>query len=74
MQDQLIIYMALAGGTSRMLCASPSLHTQTAMVIAEQLLPAAKFRVVEQAPTGTSGGAALALVECHGAAVVPSPV
>lgn len=44
-QDQLIIFMALAKGTPRMLCSSPTLHTRTAMVIAEQMLPGVKFRL-----------------------------
>ena len=32
LQDQLIIFMALADGTSRMRCTEPTLHTRTAMV------------------------------------------
>ena len=36
MQDQLIIFMALAQGTSRMSCGEPSLHTRTAMCTAEK--------------------------------------
>ena len=73
MQDQLIIYMALAAGTSRMLCTLPTLHTETAMVIAEKLLPSARFTVGQ--PVGACGGPApeLRLVQCHGAAVLPEP-
>ena len=37
MQDQLIVFMALACGTSRMLCRTPSLHTRTAVAVAQQL-------------------------------------
>lgn len=44
LQDQLIIFMALAEGQSRMTCGEPTLHTRTAMVIAEKLT-AAKFTV-----------------------------
>ena len=77
-QDQLVIWMALAGGTSRMLCAEPTLHTRTAMVVAEQLLPGVKFRLTRrQLAAGGGGGAddagaaaggpALWMVECDGA-------
>ena len=44
LQDQIIIFMALAEGESKMLCTEPTLHTRTAMVVAEQLT-AAKFEV-----------------------------
>lgn len=37
--------MALASGTSRMVAAQPTLHTRTAMVVAEALLPGVKFTV-----------------------------
>jgi len=37
MQDQLIIYMALAKGESRMLAGPLTLHTQTAIHIAETI-------------------------------------
>ncbi|EFJ50490.1 hypothetical protein VOLCADRAFT_80268 [Volvox carteri f. nagariensis] len=53
MQDQLIIWMALASGTSRVRCSEPTLHTRTAMVVAEQLLPGVKF--VLHRPTGHRG-------------------
>ncbi|PNG99891.1 RNA 3'-terminal phosphate cyclase [Tetrabaena socialis] len=43
MQDQLIIWMALAAGVSRVRCTEPTLHTRTAMVVAETLLPGVKF-------------------------------
>ncbi|KAG2424630.1 hypothetical protein HXX76_014355 [Chlamydomonas incerta] len=56
MQDQLIIWMALGGGVSRILCAEPSLHTRTAMVVAEQLLPGVKFTLTRQAPAGPAAG------------------
>lgn len=42
LQDQLIIYMALAGGMSEMLVGSLTLHTQTAIWVAEQCT-SAKF-------------------------------
>ncbi|GFR48196.1 hypothetical protein Agub_g10013, partial [Astrephomene gubernaculifera] len=50
MQDQLVIWMALAAGVSRMRCSEPTLHTRTAMVVAEALLPGVKF--VLRRPTG----------------------
>ncbi|KAG2432756.1 hypothetical protein HYH02_012889 [Chlamydomonas schloesseri] len=55
MQDQLIIWMALGGGVSRMVCAEPTLHTRTAMVVAEQLLPGVKFTLTR--PAGAVAGA-----------------
>ena len=61
LEDQLIIFMALAKGTSRMLSQQPTLHTRTAMVVAEQLT-SAKFTVTQQNPS-------LWLVECTGAAI-----
>ena len=49
LQDQLIIFMAMAEGESKVTCTEPTLHTRTAMVIAEQLT-AANFAV--QKPSG----------------------
>ena len=37
LQDQLVVYMALAAGTSRIVTGSLTLHTQTAIWVAEQL-------------------------------------
>ena len=73
LQDQLIIYMALACGTSRMVCAEPTLHTRTAMVVAETLVPGVKFTVTRIA-SGTSGGSCepLYMVECCGGGVLNS--
>lgn len=45
MQDQLVIFMALAHGQSSMLCSEPTLHTRTAIAIAQQLLPDAQFSI-----------------------------
>ena len=56
MQDQLIIWMALAGGTSRLVCAEPTLHTRTAIVVAQQLLSGARFTVTAMQPQHSSGG------------------
>ena len=44
MQDQIIIFMALAAGQSSVLCGELTLHTRTAIAVAEQLT-AAKFTI-----------------------------
>lgn len=80
LQDQLVIFMALAGGTSSMLCGELTLHTRTAISIAEQLLPltadgggaGARRLTVVAVPTGstTDGGgqqSSLYTVTCAGA-------
>ncbi|GAB4823380.1 hypothetical protein N2152v2_010426 [Parachlorella kessleri] len=64
LQDQLIIFMALAQGTSRVLTGEPSLHTRTAICVAEQLT-AARFEV-SPAPQG-----GLWTITCQGAAIMP---
>nr|CAD7444231.1 unnamed protein product [Timema bartmani] len=56
-QDQLILLMALANGKSRVKCGSITLHTETAIHIA-QLLTQAKFNIVKE---GTSS-----VIECEG--------
>ena len=43
-QDQMIIFMALADGESRLLCGPLTLHTETAIHIAEKMT-GAKFKV-----------------------------
>lgn len=59
-QDQLVVLMALAGGTSRVRCSSPlTLHTRTAIHIAE-VVAGAKFQVRED-----EGGQTV-VVECQG--------
>ncbi|MEW5312456.1 MAG: hypothetical protein WDW38_004089 [Sanguina aurantia] len=68
MQDQLILYMALAAGTSFLMCEEPSLHTRTAMVVAESLLPTS-FTVTSPP---TSGSPNLWMVTCKGAATKPA--
>lgn len=72
-QDQLIIFMALAKGTPRMLCSSPTLHMRTAMVIAEQMLPGVKFRLTRM--QGGSGAARVGTGSTSGGlSVVPHQV
>lgn len=57
-QDQLIIFMALAKGLSRLRCTSPlTLHTKTAIYIAEHLTDA-KFNIIEDGST--------VIIECNG--------
>lgn len=57
-QDQLIIFMALARGVSRVRCTLPlTMHTKTAIYIAEQITEA-KFNVIENGATG--------IIECNG--------
>jgi hypothetical protein len=81
MQDQLIVFMALAKGHSSMLCSELTMHTHTAIAIAEQLLPAANFSIrtlpvsMGTDSSGNSKQAAhdaqlLYLVECTGACTV----
>lgn len=43
-QDQMIIFMALADGESKLLCGPLTLHTETAIHVAEKLT-GAKFKV-----------------------------
>ncbi|KAI0646786.1 RNA 3'-terminal phosphate cyclase [Trametes meyenii] len=63
MQDQMIIFLALARGKSRIKCGPLSLHTRTAIWVAEQLSDA-KFRV-EESENST-------IIECEGIGYVPS--
>ena len=63
MQDQLIIFMALAEGDSVMRCTEPTLHTRTAMVVAEQLTTAT-FQVQKPAHKNECWQ-----VHCKGAAI-----
>lgn len=52
LQDQLLIYMALAGGRSELLCGPITLHTRTAIHVAESLTNA-KF-TIQPVPNGAS--------------------
>ncbi|TBU50133.1 RNA 3'-terminal phosphate cyclase [Dichomitus squalens] len=62
MQDQMIIFLALAQGKSRVKTGPLTLHTRTVIWVVEQL-SAAKFRLEE-----AEGGA---VVECDGIGYVP---
>ena len=72
--DQVIVFMALASGESRVLAPAPlSLHARTAIAVAEQLT-SARFEVL---PPGADTGlgravsAGACLVRCIGAAITP---
>lgn len=65
LQDQLIIFMALAQGASSMLTGEPTLHTRTAIAVAEQLTEA-KFEVAPRLPQAPGGGG-LWRITCQGA-------
>lgn len=62
LQDQLIIFMALAEGTSTLTCGPPELHTRTAAVIAEKLTHA---RFEFKQPDSDK----MCTITCHGAAL-----
>ncbi|CAB9527118.1 RNA 3'-terminal phosphate cyclase [Seminavis robusta] len=80
MQDQLILFMAFAKGTSTMLTGSLTLHTQTAIEVAQQMVPGVKFDVqrleepaAASAPKSDGGGygsdgriSGKHLITCHG--------
>eukprot|EP00929_Paragymnodinium_shiwhaense_P099682 TRINITY_DN6145_c0_g1_i1.p1 TRINITY_DN6145_c0_g1~~TRINITY_DN6145_c0_g1_i1.p1 ORF type:complete len:760 (+),score=178.31 TRINITY_DN6145_c0_g1_i1:68-2347(+) len=63
--DQLILPAALADGTSRLLAEKDwSLHAQTAVHIAEKLVPGVRFRISNPA-------ASVTLIECDGIGLRP---
>ncbi|KAK0144125.1 RNA 3'-terminal phosphate cyclase [Merluccius polli] len=64
LQDQLIIFMALANGTSRIRTSAVTLHTQTAIHIAEQLTQA-KFTISKSEDDQNNN--LTFIIECHGA-------
>ncbi|XP_061594856.1 RNA 3'-terminal phosphate cyclase [Cololabis saira] len=66
LQDQLIIFMALAKGTSRIRTGPVTLHTQTAIHIAE-LLTQAKFTITKCEDELSSG--ITHIIECQGSGI-----
>ncbi|XP_012697423.1 RNA 3'-terminal phosphate cyclase [Clupea harengus] len=66
LQDQLIIYMALAKGTSRMRTGPITLHTKTAIHVAEQLTEA-KFSVSKAEDESATNDTYI--IECQGIGV-----
>lgn len=86
LQDQLILYAALADGVSEILAGSLTLHTQTAIMIAEEVT-SATFDVTKLADEKEQGNAAADdtteygkdgripgrhLIRCHGIGLKPS--
>ncbi|MBN3282011.1 RTCA cyclase, partial [Polyodon spathula] len=63
MQDQMIIFMALANGTSRIRTGPLTLHTQTAIHVAEQLTKA-KFTVTKAEDQDSNDDTHI--IECQG--------
>ncbi|XP_020608181.1 RNA 3'-terminal phosphate cyclase-like, partial [Orbicella faveolata] len=59
LQDQLIIFMALAAGHSSIRCGPLTMHTQTAIHVAEKIMKA-KFKVQENSDTKEC------IIECQG--------
>lgn len=81
MQDQLVIFMALAKGRSSVLCAELTMHTRTAISIAEQLLPGVQFsisslpavgkgRSSQEGAKGPQEAQLLYMVQCTGVGAV----
>lgn len=62
MQDQMIIFMALAKGVSRIMTGPLTLHTETAIHIATELTDA-KFSVI---PLQTDNTCNKNIIQCHG--------
>ncbi|XP_028668264.1 RNA 3'-terminal phosphate cyclase [Erpetoichthys calabaricus] len=63
LQDQLILFMALANGTSRLRTGPLTLHTQTAIHIAEQLTKA-KFTITKAVDDNANNDTHI--IECQG--------
>lgn len=61
LQDQLIIWMALAKGTSEFVCGEPTLHTRTAIEIAQTLTSACFSIIKEKGRTW--------IIRCNGAGI-----
>ncbi|CAK8681373.1 RNA 3'-terminal phosphate cyclase-like [Clavelina lepadiformis] len=61
LQDQLIVFMALAAGHSRIKTGPITLHTQTAMHIAH-MMTQAQFSIVQATPPSTDSY----IIECNG--------
>lgn len=67
MEDQLIVFLAMAEGTSKFTCGEATLHTRTAAVVAEQLTDA-KFDIGQRKQGGYKG----CTITCRGAAICSS--
>lgn len=65
-QDQLVIFMAMAKGESRMLVGEPTMHTYTAIAIAEKLTKA-RFKVqLAKGDIHMDNSTELWTIECEG--------
>lgn len=78
LQDQLIIYMALAGGVSEILCDSLTMHTETAIWLASRMLSSVRFEVTKVESPGEAdasphdGISSCYRIRCHGIGFCPS--
>ena len=83
LQDQLILYMALADGVSELVTNSFTLHTRTAIWLASRMVPSARFEVTKlQVAEDTSSidddgdmGGRIPVrhrIRCHGIGLCPS--
>ena len=70
LQDQLILYMALAGGVSEIVTNSLTLHTQTAIWLASKMLPSVRFEVTK---LKIGGNDRCNRIRCHGIGFCPAP-
>ncbi|KAI3436287.1 hypothetical protein D9Q98_002340 [Chlorella vulgaris] len=68
LQDQLVVFMALAQGRSQLLTGEPTLHTRTACTVAEALT-GARFSIAAQ-----NGSTGLWVLACDGAGVAAPEV
>ncbi len=66
LQDQLIVFMALAQGKSEILCGPISLHTRTAIMCAEKLT-SARFSIAEHRLPDEEKNDSLFVLSCDGA-------
>lgn len=73
MQDQLIVFMALAKGESVMVCEEPTLHTRTAIEVCREMLPDdVEFEVTGPCARELFAGAPCKhwTIKCRGAGIV----
>jgi RNA 3'-terminal phosphate cyclase (ATP) len=65
LQDQIIIFCALAKGTSRFRCGAPTLHTETAMYFVGKVT-GAKFRIFANTEGNRKNELQSFIIECDG--------
>ncbi|KAL6044791.1 RNA 3'-terminal-phosphate cyclase (ATP) [Balamuthia mandrillaris] len=71
LQDQLIIWMALASGLSRIKTGPLTLHTETSIHFT-QLMTGAVFTVTEEAASQRKHGEQTFIIECQGIGLTPA--